>query len=145
MPAVLSHRHRQAAAYYRKSAFITTEQRLIDTFMELAAEREQFARELSNALSGESHLRPKADTAVAHMGKIWRRMKTALIINVRRRIVSHVRETEKAALKRTRRILLAEEIPPAIRTLLQHQASRLEQSVARLEVVGKRNRRSKAA
>lgn len=130
---VLAHRHRSAADYFRRSAFITTEEKLMELFHDLATERDQFAASLEGLVDVDPGNRPPADQPLAYMSKIWRKMKTALIINERSRIVEQVRQTEKAALKRTRRLLEMTEAPSQVTFLLQQQATRLVDSVNRLK------------
>ena len=143
---ILAHRHRSAADYFRRSAFITTEENLITLFNDLATERDRFAASLEGLLDLDGTHRPPADQPLAHLAKVWRKMKTALIINERARIIEQVRQTEKAALKRTRRLLEMRDAPSQMTFLLQQQVTRLVDSINQLKVERKSSmRRAQAA
>ena len=136
---LLAGRHRSSAEYFRKSAYITTEENLIELFNRLATEREHFAQQLEALLSGNPLSKMSGKKPLGHLGKVWRKMKTALIINLRARIIENVRQTEKSALKRTRRLLESENLPTSVLIILEQHRNELESSVQQL-----RNERKRA-
>jgi len=83
------------ASHYRKMANITTEEDLIELFSSLAERHEKLKGQLEDQLySYQDITRDYPKKRISYLGRIWRRVIIALLVNNRKNMLNYCKQAE---------------------------------------------------